>query len=1103
MIQLLGGLGAGLAIVMALVAWRLSSGPISLAFLTPYVEEALNGPGRNFRVTLDDTILTWAGWERTMDIRVVNVRATGNDGRVIASVPELSLSLSARALLKGLVAPKRIELFNPKLSLVRLADGRFQVGFGGIESASHGIFRNLLAELMASPDPDRAMSYLSRFDIVNADLTITDKRLGTSWKAPSARLSLRRDAAGGIKADVSFALQAGKQIAQVSILGDYRLNERRFDLGVTFSRVNPAALAELSSKLEFLAGIDLPLAGTVTAGLTLDGRVETIGFDLAGGKGYVALPVAVAQKMGMLDLAQRLAVRDLAVRGRMEGDPASIELDDFKVDLAPGQTFYFPAPISHALPLKSIKGKASYSSASGAGGRLKISRLDLDLGGPTAVVTARARGLGGGGKAVVTGKVEARNIPIDGIGRYWPESSRTDARKWVIDHLSAGTLARADVTFKAIGDAKGGITLSELNAEMEIEGAAVDYLPPMPKAKNVSAVATLGLKRLDIAITGGGAYGLRISKGTVTITGLGEKDQYADVQMTIDGPVRDALRLIENEPLKYASSIGIDPKLTSGNSSTKLKLDFIVEKSLARDQIKVSVTSGMTDVAIGGILNQGIGNGQLVLQADNRGMNVAGQVSLGITPATLAWRRNFGDKVPFRSSYDVSLFLGDVRRIREMGVDLKPFPIDALSGSLGAEFRYTVYDDKPNRLEATADLSKLAMDFPMLNWRKKEGVDGTAELEVLLKGGVVTDIPRFSIYAGDMALAGRASYASDGTGLSRVDLKQISYGKTDMSGALIPADDGSWTVSFYGPSFDMEPFLDELLREEPANEKGGLARMRFSMSVDVGRVWLGKGRAFDGVVGTFSRAGNKWRSMSVDGRTGKNSPFKMKIAPGGKGTRVLNITARNAGAFIKAFGYYDDMVGGTLAITGTFDDRQPGSPLRGKFLVKNYRVIEAPALARLVSIMALTGILEAIQGDGLAFTSLDVPFAFSDGVLEIKGAKATGLSLGYTAKGKLYTYARVVDLKGTVVPAYAINTVWSKIPILGGILTGGEEGGGMFAATYTMTGPMENPKVTINPLSVLAPGILRNLFGILNPKPAASELLMDSTPSGLFKGGDN
>ncbi len=75
--QLLGGLGAGLAIVMILLAWKLSSGPISLAFLSPYVETALNPDPRSFRIRLDNTILTWAGWERTLDIRVVNVRAFG------------------------------------------------------------------------------------------------------------------------------------------------------------------------------------------------------------------------------------------------------------------------------------------------------------------------------------------------------------------------------------------------------------------------------------------------------------------------------------------------------------------------------------------------------------------------------------------------------------------------------------------------------------------------------------------------------------------------------------------------------------------------------------------------------------------------------------------------------------------------------------------------------------------------------------------------------------------------------------------------------------------------------------------------------------------
>ena len=79
--QLIGGLTAGLAILTILLAWRLTLGPISLAFLSPYIERVLTTDPKSFRIGLDDTILTWAGWERSLDIRVLNVRAVGPGGK--------------------------------------------------------------------------------------------------------------------------------------------------------------------------------------------------------------------------------------------------------------------------------------------------------------------------------------------------------------------------------------------------------------------------------------------------------------------------------------------------------------------------------------------------------------------------------------------------------------------------------------------------------------------------------------------------------------------------------------------------------------------------------------------------------------------------------------------------------------------------------------------------------------------------------------------------------------------------------------------------------------------------------------------------------------
>ena len=96
--------------------------------------------------------------------------------------------------------------------------------------------------------------------------------------------------------------------------------------------------------------------------------------------------------------------------------------------------------------------------------------------------------------------------------------------------------------------------------------------------------------------------------------------------------------------------------------------------------------------------------------------------------------------------------------------------------------------------------------------------------------------------------------------------------------------------------------------------------------------------------------------------------------------------------------------------------------------------------------------------------------------------------------GNLFRNADVLDLEGTMIPAYALNSVFGHIPLLGEIFTGGEKGGGVFAATYRMTGPIEEPMVSVNPLSALAPGILRNVFGIIGNLDNKRSILRDEVP---------
>src|SRR5215510_4004649 len=161
-LEVLGALLAGIAVIVGFIAYRLAyEGPIHLSFLKPYVEEALNQPGADFKFVVEDTVLAWAGWERTLDIRGVGVKIQDAAGQELASVPEVGFGLSGSALFRGLIAPSRIELFRPELALGRNEDGDFQFGqkrISGTQQAadepkSSGVVSALFEELLEAPDP--------------------------------------------------------------------------------------------------------------------------------------------------------------------------------------------------------------------------------------------------------------------------------------------------------------------------------------------------------------------------------------------------------------------------------------------------------------------------------------------------------------------------------------------------------------------------------------------------------------------------------------------------------------------------------------------------------------------------------------------------------------------------------------------------------------------------------------------------------------------------------------------------------------------------------------------------------------------------------------
>ncbi|HIM19633.1 MAG TPA: DUF3971 domain-containing protein, partial [Rhodospirillales bacterium] len=150
------------------------------------------------------------------------------------------------------------------------------------------------------------------------------------------------------------------------------------------------------------------------------------------------------------------------------------------------------------------------------------------------------------------------------------------------------------------------------------------------------------------------------------------------------------------------------------------------------------------------------------------------------------------------------------------------------------------------------------------------------------------------------------------------------------------------------------------------------------------------------------------------------------------------------------------------------------------------RLVDAPVLARLLSIASITGIPDELGGEGLKFKELGATFSLESGIINIKNAKAGGFSLGITASGVIDRDAETLNIKGSVAPLDMVNSLLEKalrrVPLFGDLFSGGEKGGGLFAAEYSMFGPIDDPEIKTNPLTALTPGIFRKIFQILPGK---------------------
>ena len=283
-----------------------------------------------------------------------------------------------------------------------------------------------------------------------------------------------------------------------------------------------------------------------------------------------------------------------------------------------------------------------------------------------------------------------------------------------------------------------------------------------------------------------------------------------------------------------------------------------------------------------------------------------------------------------------------------------------------------------------------------------------------------------------------------------------------------------------GSSLDIAPMMQETSdptgrqgREiaAPAPRSGTGGGLPWRADLDFRKVLLGPDRALSGVVLHAAATGARISdaSLAVDGPT----TITAALSPGQRG-RDLRLDAKDAGILLRAFGI-GRIEGGTLTLLGRMEDGPAGQTVTGTAKVGRFKVNDAPLAARLARDLSIYGFLTGAAGRQLTVTHFEVPFSLRGAMLRLADAHASNDALGATLRGAIDLQRSTLDLRGTIVPSYLFNALPGRLPGVGRVFSP-ETGGGLLAATVTISGPFDQPAIRVNPLALLAPGILRRLL---------------------------
>jgi hypothetical protein len=592
-----------------------------------------------------------------------------------------------------------------------------------------------------------------------------------------------------------------------------------------------------------------------------------------------------------------------------------------------------------------------------------------------------------------------------------------------------------------------------LEAYADIAGGAVRFLEDAAPVREVSGTFTLKEDWFNVAATHGRWAGQVGTEVSVTSVGLFTP---VDNQMYIKGTGEGALAQLLRE-LGRGLHVS-DIPVAEGKHKTDFDISFPIkptDEEPALHEIKMDIVSQVEDFRMplepldGEVLSGR--TAQVKIKDTTLAIDTSGK--LADIPLTVRWRSRL-DR-PY-SSGKISIE-ADVPTAR-IDFVLEQLDMEA-TGTIPLSLKLDQTGESVFNVEGAADLSTASVKVPWLNWVKKSGQDVQADVRGRLdfrRDKPVVDLAFLSITGEEVEIAGSA-YLQPGT-QPTLQLSPLKAGAQDVSVVMKPGH-----LELIGKRLDLRGI--SLFGEEKG---GGFLAEEMILTLDVEELLISAQGALQDVRGRMQREAGQWRQGDVSGHVA-GKPFQVAVSPAPVGSgRKFSFMMQDTGKLMAALGLYNKLRGGFMRGQLLMENGHG----TGDLVITDARILDAPVMAQLLAILSLEPLLDSKAGIG--FDKISVPLKLSPNVVNIMGARFEGPSMDMKLKGYYNIVEDKVNLDGSLVPAVGVNKFINNIPLVGGLLTGSQDG--VLVADFKIKGLSANPEVSANPLSLVTPGLLKDIF---------------------------